>query len=175
MKNKLLLHICCAPCSASAVKMLREDFDISFFWHNPNIYNKDEYEKRKEAAVRYAAGLNIPFFEEKDFSYDYDIWKSESFEQCGGCYMLRMDKAASFAKNNGFDFFSTSLLSSPYQKHDLIKKIAEEMSEKYSTGFLYKDFRTGFYEGKNSLRKAGYYIQKHCGCAKSLKERHEKK
>ena len=175
MRNKLLLHICCAPCSASAVKMLKEEFDISFFWHNPNIYNKDEYEKRKEAAVRYAAELNIPFFEEQSFSYNYGIWKSGSFEQCGGCYMLRMDKAVFFAKNNGFDFFSTSLLSSPYQKHDLIKEIAGELSEKYSVGFLYKDFRTGFYEGKNSLRKDGYYIQKYCGCAKSLGERHEKK
>ncbi|MDR1695030.1 MAG: epoxyqueuosine reductase QueH [Endomicrobium sp.] len=175
MKKKLLLHICCAPCSASAVKMLKEEFDISFYWHNPNIYDKEEYIKRKEAAIRYASGLGVPFFEEKDFSYDYGGWKTRGSEQCGNCYRLRLDKAASFAKSNGFDFFSTSLLSSPYQKHDLIKQIAGELSEKHSAAFLYKDFRTEFYEGKNSLRQAGYYVQKYCGCAKSLEERYGKK
>ncbi|MCL2485525.1 MAG: epoxyqueuosine reductase QueH [Endomicrobia bacterium] len=174
MKKKLLLHICCAPCSASAVKMLKDDFDISFYWHNPNIYDKDEYEKRKEAAIRYAAELNVTFFEEEDFSYNYDAWKSENLEQCENCYSIRIDKTALFAKNNGIDFFSTSLLSSPYQKHDLIKTIAEKISEKYTSGFLYKDFRSEFYESKNSLRKAGYYIQKYCGCAKSYRERYEK-
>ena len=172
---KLLLHICCAPCSASAVKMLGEEFDVSFYWYNPNIYDEEEYEKRRSSAERYATELNVSFFEEKDFFYDYDGWKSESFEQCENCYKLRMDKAASFAKNNGFDFFSTSLLSSPYQKHDLIKEIAAESSEKYRAAFLYKDFRTAFYEGKNSLRQSGYYIQKYCGCEKSQKERYEKK
>ena len=166
---KLLLHICCAPCSASAVAALKDDFDISFYWHNPNIYDEEEYVKRKEAAVKYAAALGFKFFEEKDFSYDYSSWKSKSNELCSLCYEIRLEKAAIFAKNNGFDYFSTSLLSSPYQKHDLIKETAEKISTVPGVKFLYKDFRPGFYDGKNLLKRQGYYTQKYCACEKSLK------
>ena len=175
MKKKLLLHVCCAPCSACAVKMLSEEFDISFYWHNPNIYDEEEYEKRRSAAERYATELNIAFFEEKGFLYNYDDWRSENLEICVNCYELRVDKTAFFAKNNGFDYFSTSLLSSPYQKHDLIKEISAGLSEKYGVEFMYKDLRAGFYEGKNSLRQSGYYIQKYCGCEKSKNQIIDKK
>ena len=170
MKKRLLLHICCAPCSASAVELLREEFDISFYWFNPNIYDDAEYANRKESAVRYAQELGISFYEE-DFSYDYGSWAEKSSEICKNCYRLRLEKAAAFAKENKFDFFSTSLLSSPYQKHDSIRQISEEISKIYETGFLYRDFRPKFYDGKNSLRKKGYYIQKYCGCRKSYHER----
>lgn len=170
MKKKLLLHICCAPCSASAVEVLREEFDISFYWYNPNVYDGKEYAARKDAAVKYAQELGFSFFEE-DFPYDYGSWKEKSAEICENCYRLRLEKAAAFAKKNNFEFFSTSLLSSPYQKHDLIKKISEEISKIYEISFLYRDFRPKFYDGKNSLRKKGYYIQKYCGCRKSYYER----
>ncbi len=170
MKKKLLLHICCAPCSASAVKRLQNDFAISFYWYNPNIYDKEEYEKRKNTAAEYAKNLNILFFEER-FEYDYDKWRAASLESCELCYKIRLDKAAAFAKKESFDCFSTSLLSSPYQKHGLVKKIGEESGKNSGAEFLYMDFRPDFYEGKNSLRKAGYYIQKYCGCAKSYNER----
>jgi len=171
---KLLLHICCAPCSASAVKVLEKEFEISFYWYNPNIYDKNEYNKRKEAAAAYAESLGIKFFEEERFNYDYENWKSKSFESCGKCYEIRLEKAALFAKNSGFDCFSTSLLSSPYQKHELVKETAETVAEKNKIKFLYRDFRDGFYEEKNLLRDKGYYVQKYCGCAKSYSERFKK-
>ncbi|MCL1901272.1 MAG: epoxyqueuosine reductase QueH [Endomicrobia bacterium] len=171
MKKKVLLHICCAPCSASAVKMLREEYEISFYWHNPNIYDKEEHDKRRDAAKEYAESLNVNFFEEDSFVYDYDKWRAGAGENCGFCYDIRLSKAAEFAKNNGFDFFSTSLLSSPYQKHELIKQTGREHAKNNAVEFLYMDFRPAFYEGKNSLRREGYYIQKYCGCARSYKER----
>ncbi|MCL2144357.1 MAG: epoxyqueuosine reductase QueH [Endomicrobia bacterium] len=170
MKKKVLLHVCCAPCSASAVKMLGKEYDISFYWHNPNIYDIEEYKKRKDAAKKYAASLGISFYEEDSFVYDYDNWLECGGETCGFCYAERLSKTAEFAKKNGFEFFSTSLLSSPYQKHELISTIAKEHAEKNETKFLYKDFRPAFYEGKNSLRSEGYYIQKYCGCAGSYKQ-----
>lgn len=169
--KKLLLHICCAPCSASAVKSLKNDFDISFYWHNPNIYDLDEYNKRKESAVRFANQLGFDFFEEEDFVYDYEKWKSLSNEICSNCYKIRIEKTAVFAKNKGFDCFSTSLLSSLYQKHELIKEISCSISNEFNIQFLYRDFREFFYDGKNELRKQGYYMQKYCACAKSYRER----
>ncbi|MDR1195867.1 MAG: epoxyqueuosine reductase QueH [Endomicrobium sp.] len=171
MKRGLLLHICCAPCSASAVKMLQDDYEISFYWHNPNIYDKEEYYKRKDAAQKYAQTLGIKFFEEEGFVYDYDNWLSNGGENCGFCYDIRLEKAAEFAKNNNFEIFTTSLLSSPYQKHDLVAQTGREKAEKNKVDFLYVDFRPAFYDGKNSLRRQGYYIQKYCGCAKSYNER----
>ncbi|MDR0820351.1 MAG: epoxyqueuosine reductase QueH [Endomicrobium sp.] len=171
MKKKVLLHICCAPCSASAVKMLRDGYDIFFYWYNPNIYSEQEYKNRKESSVKYAEELNVLFYEERDFFYNYGSWKNKSSEKCNLCYILRLEKTAMFAQQNKFDFFSTSLLSSPYQKHDLIKQTADNFAYKYMIKFLYDDFRTCFYESKNSLRQKGYYMQKYCGCNKSLNER----
>jgi predicted adenine nucleotide alpha hydrolase (AANH) superfamily ATPase len=170
-KNKVLLHICCAPCSASAVKILQNIYDISFYWYNPNIYDDEEYKKRKESAVRYAKELGIPFCESPNFLYNYKDWKDKSCEQCSLCYTIRLEQTVKFAKDNRFDFFTTSLLSSPYQKHNLIKQIADSLAYKYGIQFLYCDFRPGFYEGKNSLRQKGYYMQKYCACGKSYKER----
>ncbi|MDR0823421.1 MAG: epoxyqueuosine reductase QueH [Endomicrobium sp.] len=182
--KKLLLHLCCAPCSASVIKYLKEEFDFlcesgsdkqklsaSFYWYNPNIWDFDEYNKRKESAVRYAKELKLDFYEEKDFSYNYDDWKKQSGEICANCYKLRLEKAAKFAKENGFDCFSTSLLSSPYQKHDIIKQVSQQLSGIYEIEFLYRNFTKFFYDGKNELRKQGYYLQKYCACNKSYNER----
>jgi len=180
MKN-LLLHICCAPCSASAIKYLQQElsfnildkqpFNLSFYWYNPNIWDFDEYNKRKEAAQKYAKECNIDFFEEKDFVYDYEIWKDKSAEHCENCYRLRLQKTSQFAKSNGFDSFSTSLLSSPYQKKALINQIGLELENIYGIKFINFDFQKFFYEGKNDLKRQGYYIQRYCACNKSFKDR----
>ncbi|MDR3071570.1 MAG: epoxyqueuosine reductase QueH [Endomicrobium sp.] len=172
-KKKILLHICCAMCSASAVKMLQDEYHVSFYWYNPNIYNTQEYINRKTAAIKYAKELNVLFYEEKDFSYNYGKWAEKSSENCDLCYTLRLEKTIMFAKQNRFDCFSTSLLSSPYQKHDLIKQISNDFTHKYAVEFLYKDYRTCFYDCKNYLRQNGYYMQKFCGCNKSYKERYK--
>ncbi|MCA6071550.1 MAG: epoxyqueuosine reductase QueH [Endomicrobium sp.] len=174
-KKKVLLHVCCAPCSASAVKMLNVEYEISFYWYNPNIYNEQEYKNRKGSAIRYAKELNISFREEEDFLYNYKNWKNKSLEQCRLCYTFRLEKTVIFAKQNNFDFFTTSLLSSPYQKHDLIKQIANDLADKYKINFLYCDFRPGFYEVKNLLKQKGYYMQKYCACNKSYREMFDNK
>ncbi|AKL97934.1 epoxyqueuosine reductase QueH [Endomicrobium proavitum] len=173
--TRLLLHICCAPCSASAADVLKNNFDVSFYWFNPNIYDQKEYEIRKENAKRFAKELGVNFYEEDGFIYDGKKWKQESSLICENCYKLRLEKTAKFAKDNNFDAFSTSLLSSPYQKHELIKQISQKLSLEYKIDFVYKDFRPKFYEGKNSLRAKGYYLQKYCGCEKSFQEMLERK
>jgi len=167
--KKLLLHICCAPCSAGAVLFLKDDFDIAYYWHNPNIWDEAEYDKRKESAKMYASKLGYLFFEESNFVYNYDEYLNFGGETCANCYRSRLEQAAKFAKENGFDCWTTSLLSSPYQKHDLIKEIGEEVSKKYGIEFIYVDFRPKFYEGKTLAKEAGSYMQKYCACKKSKK------
>lgn len=94
--------------------------------------------------------------------------------RCGYCYLCRLEKTAKYAKENGFDAFSTTLLISPYQDHELLKKTGDMLSKKYGIEFLYKDFRPGFRYGQNKARELGLYMQKYCGCVFSEEERYEK-
>ena len=96
-------------------------------------------------------------------------------DRCEKCYDVRLEKAAAYAAENGFDSFTTSLLISPYQKHDLIAEVAQRKAEKYGVEFLYRDFRPYFREGQKKAREAGYYMQKYCGCIFSEEERYLKK
>jgi len=92
--------------------------------------------------------------------------------RCAYCYRLRLEKAASYAAENAFDAFSTTLLISPYQKHELIKQTGGELAAAYGIEFLYRDFRPLFREGQKQARAAGYYMQKYCGCIYSEEERY---
>ena len=88
---------------------------------------------------------------------------------------MRLDKTAQKAKELGFDYFSTTLLISPYQNHEMIYEVAEDMAEKYGVKFLYKDFRPFFREGQKIAMELGMYMQKYCGCIFSEEERYLKK
>ena len=88
------------------------------------------------------------------------------------CYRVRMEQTAKFAKENGFDAFTTTLLISPYQRHDELKEICEEVAQKYGVKFLYRDFRIGFREGQAKARELGMYMQKYCGCVFSEEDRY---
>ena len=88
------------------------------------------------------------------------------------CYRVRFEQTARYAKEHGYDTFSTTLLISPYQNHNALKKIGEEMAEKYGLNFLYRDFRPGFREGQAEARELGLYMQKYCGCVFSEKMRY---
>jgi predicted adenine nucleotide alpha hydrolase (AANH) superfamily ATPase len=95
--------------------------------------------------------------------------------RCGYCYLSRLEEVCKYAKQNGFDAFTTTLFISPYQNYDLMKKICESLSEKYNIKFLYRDFRPYFYEGKKMFKETGLYMQKYCGCVFSEEERYLKK
>ena len=88
------------------------------------------------------------------------------------CYRVRLEQTARYAKEHGYDTFSTTLLISPYQNHKALKKIGEEMAEKYGLNFLYRDFRPGFREGQAEARELGLYMQKYCGCVFSEEMRY---
>ena len=175
----ILLHICCAPCSIYPIARLKaKAHRIAGYFYNPNIHPYSEYVKRKTEADKYSkeAGLNI-------IAGDYDLEKyfeytaySEALKKrCLACWWMRLERTAKFAKENGFEAFTTTLLGSPYQDHDIIKNIAGDLAEKTGLKFYYEDFRVGFKEAHEKAKSKGIYCQNYCGCVFSEKERLEKK
>ncbi len=175
---KLLMHTCCAPCSTYVIKRLREEGynDITSYWYNINIHPYTEYKARLDALKTYTQMVNIPLI----IDYDYGIREftkaviNDIDGRCAFCYTSRLERSVKYAKENGYEAFTTTLLVSPYQKHDLIIKIAEGLAEKYDIKFVYFDFREGFREGQQMARDAGIYMQKYCGCIYSEEERYSK-
>lgn len=172
---KLLLHTCCAPCSVYCIDTLRKDnIDVTSYWYNPNIHPYTEYKERLNTLKKYTKSIDIPlivddYYGLKEFCKNV-INKLDN--RCGYCYYSRLEKVALYAKNNSFDAFSTTLLISPYQNHELLKKTGEILEKKYNIKFLYKDFRPGFKKGYEKAKMLGLYIQKYCGCIFSEEDRY---
>jgi predicted adenine nucleotide alpha hydrolase (AANH) superfamily ATPase len=95
-------------------------------------------------------------------------------QRCIKCYSMRLDKTAQVAAKDKYEAFTTTLLISPYQEHDVIKRIAEEVAAKHGVSFLYRDFRPLFRESQAKAREMGSYMQKYCGCVFSEEERYVK-
>lgn len=174
---KLLLHICCAPCSAACIKVLREEnIYVDGYWYNPNIHPFKEYDSRIKALKEYSKAINLNVIYDDYYGLKDFVKNTVSIidNRCGYCYLSRMQKVAKYAHDNGYDAFSTTLLISPYQNHDLIKNVCEKLSRKYNIQFLYKDFRPYYELGREIFRKTGFYMQKYCGCIFSEAERYSK-
>lgn len=175
--EKVLLHCCCAPCSVSCVEPLRnEGIEPTAFWYNPNIHPFKEYESRRDCLVQHAKNINMELIVVEDYGLREFVKNvSENIDaRCEYCYTHRLEKTAEFAKKNGYDAFTTTLLSSIYQNHEKIVEAAEKFALKYGVKFLYRDFRPNFREGNNKARETGLYMQKYCGCVFSEEDRYSK-
>ena len=174
---KVLMHSCCGPCSAYPIKALREEgHDLVGYWYNLNIHPYKEYESRLNALKEYSklVDLNViyeDYYGLREFTKNV-IDKLDN--RCGYCYTSRIDHIAKYAKENGYDAFTSTLFISPYQKHDLLKTICEKIAKKYDIEFLYRDFRPYYREGQAMFRETGLYMQKYCGCVFSEEERYKK-
>ncbi|MEG0427436.1 MAG: epoxyqueuosine reductase QueH [Akkermansia sp.] len=175
---KTLLHICCAPCSISCIESLRaEHIEPTGFWYNPNIHPFTEYKSRKNALVGYAQLIKMELIAQGEYGlrpFINEIYPNLT-DRCGTCYKMRLDETAKFASENGYDSFTTTLLISPYQRHELLRQTAEEAAERHHIQFLYRDFRPLFKEGQAKARELEIYMQKYCGCIFSEEERYRKK
>jgi len=175
---KLLLHTCCAPCSVYCIDELKsENIEPTVYWYNPNIHPYQEYKARRDCLKEYTKSINVQAIFEEDYGLR-EFCKNvvdDLENRCQKyCYKKRLEQTAKYAKENGYDAFSTTLLISPYQNHEILKKIGEELAEKYEIEFLYRDFRIGFREGQNKARELGLYMQKYCGCVFSEEDRYSK-
>lgn len=171
---RLLMHICCAPCAVAITDTLmsRSDMVLEGFFYNPNIHPIDEFNKRIETVKIMAADFNLPvvFKDENKLDYWKESLKNDKVIRCNTCYLLRLDATAKFAKENSFDSFTTSLLISPYQNHELIKSMGSSIADKYGLAFYYEDFRELYRRGREISRGKNYYMQKYCGCFYSYSE-----
>jgi tRNA A37 threonylcarbamoyladenosine dehydratase/predicted adenine nucleotide alpha hydrolase (AANH) superfamily ATPase len=174
---KLLLHCCCAPCSASCLPAIRgEGIEPDLFWYNPNIHPYGEYSLRLSSLVKLAENENLKLKMIDEYglkTFLGEVLPEDSIRcgvRCIKCYTLRLEKAAFAAAQDGYDAFTTSLLVSPYQNYDAIKRIGADAAAKYGVEFLYRDFRPFFREGQAQARAAGFYMQKYCGCIFSEEE-----
>lgn len=165
---KLLMHTCCAPCSVYCIDELRgEGIEPTVYWFNPNIHPYMEYKARRDCLKEYTKSINVNAIFEENYGLEEfckNAIKDLSSRCQNYCYPVRLEQTAKYAKENGYEAFTTTLLVSPYQNHEALIEVANMMAKKYDIEFLYRDFRIGFREGQNKARELGLYMQKYCGC-----------
>ncbi|MBS3122598.1 epoxyqueuosine reductase QueH [Candidatus Woesearchaeota archaeon] len=184
MKPKLLLHVCCACCSTAVIQQLKEDYDITLFFSDSNIYPEEEYQKRLENAKIVAKLLKLEIVEDE---YDNNAWdkfvskakdyqtQPEGGERCHYCFEYNLTRTAEFAKHSHkpihFDFFTTTLTISPHKNHIVINRIGKLLEEKYGIRFLESNFKKqdGFRTSIELSKKYNLYRQNYCGCKYSMR------
>lgn len=173
----LLLHICCAPCSTYVIRKLQQDFAVTGFFYNPNIYPEKEYQTRLETTRQFAELIGIPLL---IGTYDTVQWQEsvkgyeherEGGARCDICYRFRLDATAKQAQLAGSDYFATTLTISPHKSADIINKIGVELAKQYSLKFYSSDFKKkdGFKQSCQLAKEYHLYRQTYCGCKYSFR------
>ena len=173
--KKTLLHICCAPCSITCIDQLRTDgIEPVGYWYNPNIHPFPEYRQRRNTLQEYAKSVGLELVVEDDYGLRQftAAVAGDPDHRCAWCYAARMEGAARYAADHGFEAFCSTLQVSPYQNHELLITTGIIMGEKYGVEFLPYDFRPRFREGQDRARELGLYMQKFCGCIYSEEDRY---
>ena len=183
-KKTLLLHACCAPCSSAVLERISKYFKITILFYNPNITDYSEYLKRKEELKRLIkeVGYDIKVM---DCDYDKEKFismalgledKKEGDIRCYKCYKLRLEKTALVAKENNFDYFTTTLSISPYKNSKWLNEIGERLDSEFSANYLYSDFKkkNGYKRSIELSNIYDLYRQDYCGCIYSLRDKIKK-
>jgi len=174
---KILLHTCCAPCSIFPIQILKkENMDVMGYFFKSNIHPYTECMRRLETLETYAKTISMKLLVEEEYnleSFIQDVVFRES-DRCRLCYHTRLKSTAILAKKGKFDCFSTTLLYSKFQNHELIKTIGENTGRSVGIDFFYQDFRTGWKQGVEESKQMGMYRQQYCGCIYSEKDRYYK-
>jgi len=175
LKPRMLLHTCCAPCSTYVLELLREVFDLTLYFYDPNIHPREEYEMRRDEMKGYAEKSSVAFVEGP---YDVERWfeltkgheaDKEGSERCFLCYKVRLRESARFASENGFEYFGTVLSISPHKRADKINEIGLSLAAEYGISYLEADFKKkeGFKRSIVLSREHCLYRQDYCGCVYS--------
>jgi len=171
------MHICCAPCAIYPVKLLRQDgLETMGFFYRHNIHPFSECLRRQETLEAYAATIDLRVIYQEGYDLE-GFLRSVAFresDRCTYCYHDRLRSTALVAKRGRFDYFSSTLLYSKFQKHEAIKAIGESVGRSVGIPFLYHDFRIGWKDGIEESKRQGLYRQQYCGCIYSEKERYYK-
>ena len=174
-RKAILLHCCCGPCTLYPLETLREDgYQVIGCFDNPNIHPYREFLLRMDSFRTTAENFHLFVVIEKKYGLaafmaalhgcEEAVYQATSEARCAVCYRMRLEKAAAYCRETGVAMFSTTLLVSPYQRHDLIREIGEQVADEYGLSFLYRDFRAGFRQGQAAAKKMGLHMQGYCGC-----------
>ncbi|MDO8491700.1 MAG: epoxyqueuosine reductase QueH [Dehalococcoidia bacterium] len=173
--SKILLHICCGPCTTYPVTRLREEgFEVTGFWYNPNVHPFSEHQRRLQAMQDFARAANLPVIVTEGYEmieYLRTVSAREG-DRCPECYRMRLSRAAQAAKASGFDCFTSTLLISPHQDQELLRKTGEEAGAEYGVTLYFENFRRGFSQSRQMSKDLGLYRQQYCGCIYSEWERY---
>ncbi len=175
-KPSLLLHSCCAPCSSYVLEYLAPYFNICDFYYNPNISPKKEYEDRKEELVRLIREMGLS----AEVSFLEGTYRPEEFfamakgledlpeggERCFKCYEMRLRESAKIAKEQGAEYFATTLTISPLKNAQKLNEIGERLAEEYGVKYLPSDFKkkNGYKRSVELSAQYELYRQNYCGC-----------
>lgn len=183
--KKLLLHSCCGPCSSYVLEYLSNYFEITVFYYNPNISEKEEFDKRFNEQKRLIEELPTKYpVHLIEGDYDNELYEKEikgleeepeGGSRCFKCYRLRLEQTAKKAKEEGFDYFTTTLSISPYKNASKLNEIGEELEKIYDVKYLYADFKkkNGYKRSIELSREYKLYRQDYCGCKYSIRNKIE--
>ena len=183
-RPSLLLHSCCGPCSSYVLTYLREYFDITVYYYDPNIYPQKEYEKRLSEQKRLIDEMNKAEPDAPDIILEEGVWDHDVFleaargfedapeggKRCEKCFRLRLESTAELARSKGFDYFATTLTVSPHKNAVVINEIGGQCEQDDKTRWLASDFkkRDGYKQSIELSKKYGLYRQDYCGCEFSM-------
>jgi len=191
-RSPVLVHACCAGCLLNISETLgqeeEKEYQLIAYWYNPNIHPAKEYVKRREAMISLCRQHRIPLVLSGDYRIEeffqctllWEMMEKKDGEgtepegrhlRCEECYRLRLGRTAELARHLGIRHITTTLLSSPYQDHQLIQGVGETVAARTDAVFLYLDFRKGFKLYNEEYGKTGLYHQNYCGCLFSERER----
>ncbi len=170
--KKLLLHTCCGPCVTVPLERLRESFQVTCYFYNPNIHPRKEYQNRLEELKRLLQQLDAEIIVAE---YDTRVWfdavkgledEPEGGKRCEVCFRLRLEKTAQTAKEKGFDAFTTVMSISPHKNFKLLNEIGNELARKYGVEYIEANFKKkdGFKRSVELSKKYNLYRQDYCGC-----------
>ncbi len=171
----VLVHSCCAHCAAYTVDYWRQQgYEVSALWYNPNIHPYTEHQHRLDAMKSLAQEVTLPLIITEGYGiidYFHQVVGHES-QRCQYCFRLRLSKTVETARQRGFNAFTTTLLISPHQKHDLLQEIGNKLAEEKGIDFLYVDLRKRYSESRRMTKRQNLYRQQYCGCVYSEWERY---
>lgn len=176
---KMLLHVCCANCLLYPYDLLKNDYRITFYFYNPNIYPEDEYKKRLSEVIRVSKKLEVDLLIGQ---YDFRRWEKaaegfadepEGGKRCGICFYMRLKRTALTAANKKYDFFATTLSVSPHKNAEIINAAGVEISSYCKTGYFPANFKKndGFKKTIQMAIDRNIYRQDYCGCKYSIRKR----
>ena len=177
-RPKLLLHSCCGPCSSYTLSVLVNYFDITIYFYNPIIYPYEEYNKRLKEQIKLINELNCNIKTVETSYDDIDYYKyvsgyendKEGGTRCHLCYRYRLENTFKYAKENGFDYVTTTLSVSPYKNSKVLNEIGKDLESIYNIKWLYSDFKKkdGYKKSIELSKKYNLYRQDYCGCKYSI-------